>query len=95
MADVESLELQITSDAKDAKDSLDALIDTLNQLKQVTSGGAGLGNVTKDLGKIKNVNIGLSGDSKTGKSFTKMLSSAAKKITSLAVIGKSLETVKL
>ena len=93
MADVESLELQITGDAKDAKDSLDALIDTLNQLKQVTSGGAGLGNVANALGKIKNVNIGLSGGSKTGKSFTKMLTSAAKKITSFAAIGKSLETV--
>ena len=38
MADVESLELQITSDAKGAKDALDALIDTLDTLKTKTSG---------------------------------------------------------
>lgn len=87
MADVESLELQITASAKDAKDSLDALIDTLNKLEEATSGGAGLANVTKELGKMKNVSIGISSaNTKTGKSFGDIIKKAAK----VAVVFKGL-----
>ena len=52
MADIESLELQITSDAKGAKDGLDALITTLDTLKTKTNGGCGLSAIAKPLGKI-------------------------------------------
>ena len=94
MADVESLELQITADAKDAKNSLDALIDTLNVLKQATSGGAGLSNVTKELDKLKNVKIGISAaDSKNTKSLTKTLSNAVKSIAKFNVIRKSIASL--
>ena len=52
MADIESLELQITSDAKGAKAGLDALITTLDTLKTKTAGGCGLGAIAKPLGSI-------------------------------------------
>ena len=54
MADVEldSLELQITSNAKSAQDGLDALIGTLDTLKQKTKGGVGLTAVAKQVGKV-------------------------------------------
>lgn len=93
MADVESLELQITADAEDAKKSLDALIDTLNTLKQVTTGGAGLGKVSKELGKIKDVNIGLSAaNTKTGKSFGQMVTKALKGVVSFEAIRRNLKS---
>ena len=53
MADVESLELQITGNAKSAKASIDALIDTLDRLKTATSGGCGLGSVATGLEKVE------------------------------------------
>lgn len=52
MADVESLELKIVSDAKDAERGLDALIDTLGRLKTATAGGCGLSSIATPLGKI-------------------------------------------
>ena len=52
MADIESLELQITSDAKDAKAGLDALITTLDTLKTKTQGGCGLTTVANQVSKM-------------------------------------------
>ena len=52
MADIESLELQITSDAKGAKDGLDALITTLDTLKLKTNGGVGLTSVANQVSKM-------------------------------------------
>ena len=52
MADVESLELKITSSARDAERGLDALIDTLDRLRTVTQGGFGLSNLSSSLEKI-------------------------------------------
>lgn len=54
MADVEldSLELQITSDAKNAQAGLDALIGTLDRLKQKTKGGVGLTAVANQVGRL-------------------------------------------
>lgn len=52
MADIESLELQITSNAKGAKDGLDALIGTLDRLKVTTKGGLGLSSVANQVGKL-------------------------------------------
>ena len=54
MADIESLELQITSDAKGAKDGLDALITTLDTLKLKTKGGVGLTSVANQVSKMAN-----------------------------------------
>lgn len=78
MADIESLELQITGNAKSAMKSIDALCKTLDKLKTATAGACGLGKVTDEMSKlsgemskIKNINIGLSSaNAKSGKSFT-------------------------
>ena len=52
MAEIESLELQITSDSKSAKDGLDALITTLDTLKIKTKGGCGLTTVANQVSKM-------------------------------------------
>ncbi len=54
MADIEldSLELQITSDAKNAQSGLDALIGTLDTLKLKTKGGVGLTAVANQVGRL-------------------------------------------
>ena len=94
MADVESLELQITGNVRSAKKSIDDLITTLDRLKQATSGGAGLGNVTKELEKFKNVNIGLSSvNTKTGKSFGQVVKNALKSTISFEAIRRSLGSI--
>ena len=73
MADVESLKLQITGDAKGAKDSLDALIGTLDRLKNATKGGCGLSAVSDGLKKVdsdsKNVSAS---NAKSAKSFVNL-----------------------
>ena len=73
MADVESLELQITGDAKGAKKSLDALCDTLDRLKQATSGGCGLLSVAKGLQAVNSGGKSVSTtNAKSGKSFVNL-----------------------
>ena len=52
MADIESLELQITGDASKAKAGLDALIGTLDTLKNKVKGGAGLTSVANQVRKM-------------------------------------------
>ncbi len=52
MADIESLELRITSDSKDAKAGLDALITTLDTLKTKTKGGVGLTSVANQVSNL-------------------------------------------
>lgn len=75
--DVDSLTLQITSDAKSATKGLDALITTLDRLKKATSGGSGLGKVSTELTKIKSLSIGLSSaNGKSAKSFTTLATKA-------------------
>ena len=61
MADVESLELQITGDARSAEQSIDSLIDTLGRLKTAASGGSGLRAVANPLQKISNAVNTMSG----------------------------------
>ena len=93
-ADIESLELQITGNAQSAKKSIEDLITTLDRLKQATSSGAGLGNVTNELKKFKNVNIGLSSiNTKTGKSLGQMVKNALKSVISFESIRRSLSSV--
>ena len=73
MADVESLELQITGDATRAKKSLDDLIKTLDRLKTATKGGCGLGAVSKGLKDVQNNGKGVSAsNSKSAKSFVNL-----------------------
>ena len=73
MADIESLELQIKGNASGATRSVNTLIATLDKLEKATAGGCGLSAVTKEMGKFKNINIGLSSSTKNaGNSFGKM-----------------------
>ena len=81
MADVESLELQIKGNASGATKSINTLIKTLEKLEQATSGGAGLSTVANRLGKLKNLNIGLSSsNNSSAMSFGKL----ATKVTAAA-----------
>lgn len=61
MADIESLELQITSDASSAKAGLDALITTLDTLKTKTKGGVGLTSVANQVSKLATATGNLNG----------------------------------
>ena len=65
MAEIESLELQITSDSKAAKDGLDALIATLDKLKLTTKGGVGLTSVANQVSKMAGAASKLSGSEGT------------------------------
>ena len=86
--DVDSLTLQITADAQNATKGLDALINTLDRLKKATSGGCGLGKVSTEMTKLKNVNIGLSSaNSNSAKSFTNLATKALVTYHSLKKIG--------
>lgn len=73
MADIESLELQITGNVQKAQKSINSLIGTLDKLKQATAGGCGLGAVSKELGKMNNANI----------SFSSSTSNSAKSLATL------------
>lgn len=88
MADVESLELQITANARSAEKSIDALISTLDRLKQATAGGCGLGAVSKELGKISNTNIKFgSSTNNSAKSLATLGTRAAAAVYSLKKVG--------
>ena len=78
MADVESLELQVKGNASGATQSINNLIKTLDRLKTATAGGCGLSAVTNEMGKLKNVNIGLSS---SNKSSAKSFGTLATKVT--------------
>lgn len=91
MADVESLELQITGNAKSAKKSIDDLIRTLDKLEKATAGGCGLSAVTKEMDKLKNVNIGLSSsNNSSAKSFGNIAAKAAAAAITLKKVGKTI-----
>lgn len=81
MADVESLELQIKGNASGATRSINALIKTLDKLEQATAGGCGLGAVSKEMGKLQNISIGLSA---SNKSSSKSFANLATKVTAAA-----------
>lgn len=86
MADVESLELQITGNVKSAQKSLDALIETLGRLKKATAGGCGLNAVATGLSKVSSASAGVgSSNERTGKSFVKL---GVKLTTAYATISK-------
>lgn len=81
MADIESLELQITSDSKSAKDGLDALIGTLDALKLKTKGGLGLTTVANQVSKMAAAAGKLNG------SEGAKLESLARGLTALSTLG--------
>ena len=81
MADIESLELQITGDAGKAKAGLDALITTLETLKTKTNGGVGLTSVANQVSKLAEASNKLNG------SEGAKLESLAKGIQALSGLG--------
>jgi hypothetical protein len=90
MADVESLELQIKGNASGATRSINTLIKTLEKLEKATAGGCGLSAVTKEMGKLKNVNIGLSSSSNSSsKSFGNLATKVAAAGLALKKVGKT------
>ena len=86
MADVESLELQITGDVQKAKKSINSLIGTLDKLKKATSGGCGLGAVSKELGKFSNTSIKFS--SATGSSAKSLANLGTKAVAAVYSLKK-------
>ena len=82
MADVESLELKITSSAKDAERGLDALIGTLGRLRDVTKGGFGLTSIATSIEKI-----GKAANTLNGSTGAK-LSELASGLSALSGVGK-------
>ena len=81
MADIESLELRITSDSKAAKDGLDALIGTLDALKTKTLGGVGLTSIANQVSKMA-IAAGKLNGSEGAK-----LESLARGLTALSTLG--------
>ena len=83
-AELQSLELQITGDVQKAEKSINSLIGTLDKLKKATAGGCGLGAVTKELSKMKDVNIKFSSStSNSAKSLSALSTKAAAAVYSL------------
>lgn len=88
MADVESLELQITGDAKSAMDSIDKLIETLGKLKQATAGGCGLSAVADGMKKVSSSSSGVSSSTaKSAKSFANFGQSVSLAAAALRKVG--------
>ena len=88
-AELQSLELQITGNVKSAEKSINSLINTLDNLKQATSGGCGLGAVSKELGKIGNANISFSSSTaNSAKSLANLGTKAIAAVYSLKKVTK-------
>jgi phage-related protein len=89
MADVESLELQITGNARSAEQSIDSLISTLDRLNKATAGGCGLGAVANGMKNIGSASSGASSaNTKSAASFGKLATKVAVTYTALSKVGK-------
>jgi hypothetical protein len=88
MADVESLELQITGDARSAEQSINSLISTLERLNNATAGGCGLGAVANGMKNIGSASSGASSaNTKSGASFGKLAAKVAIAHRALSKVG--------
>ena len=88
MADIESLELQITGNVQQAQKSINSLITTLDKLKKATADGCGLGAVSKELGKIGNTNAKFSfSTNQSSKSLANLGTKAVAAVYSLKKVG--------
>ena len=89
MADIESLSLQIESNASKAKTGLDSLVQTLDKLKKATAGACGLHELNNALGNLPNTTSKMSGLSKALSTMAmdlgkvKFSSSISKQITAI------------
>ena len=98
MADIESLELQITGNVKDAQKSIDSLKSTLDKLRQATAGGCGLSAVADAAKKLTPLtNLKLTGLSKALSSLSdvKGLASSLTKLEKLPQIVDTLNGLDL
>ena len=90
-AELQTLELQITGNAQSAEKSINSLIQTLDRLKQATSGGCGLGAVSKEMGKIGNTTARFS--SSTHKSSKSLANLGVKAVTAVHSLKKVTDVV--
>ena len=89
MADIESLDLQITANVQKAQKNIDSLVRTLDKLKKATSNGCGLGAVSKELGKIGNSSTKFSfSTNQSSKSLVNLGAKALVAVHSLKKVGK-------
>ena len=99
MADIESLNLQIKSNASEAKTGLDSLVKTLDKLKKATAGACGLNELNNALGNLPNTTSKLTGLSKAVSSLAtdlgkvKFSSTVTKQITSIGTAITNLGSV--
>ena len=61
MADIDSLSIQISSDASSAVNGLETLSDTLGRLKDATKGGLGLSSIANQVGKLAEYSNNING----------------------------------
>lgn len=91
MADVESLELQITGDARSAEQSINSLIGTLDKLKKATAGGCGLGSVVSGMKQVGSASSGVSSaNTKSAASFAKLGTNITYAAIALRKVGSTL-----
>jgi hypothetical protein len=91
MADVESLELQITGDVQQAQKSIESLITTLNKLKKATADGCGLGAVSKEMNKMNGMNFKFS--SSTNNSTKSLVNFGAKALVAMHSLKKVTDVI--
>lgn len=91
MADVESLELQITGDARSAEQSINSLINTLDRLRAATAGGCGLSAVASGMGRVSTASSSTaSANARSSKSFAKLGASVAVAATAFKKVGNTI-----
>lgn len=87
-AELQSLELKVTSNAKSAKKGLDALVDTLEKVEKATAGGCGLGSVASGLDKVDKANSKVSASNRSSaSSFGKLATKVAAAAIALKKVG--------
>ena len=84
---IESLELEIKSNSKSAVDGIEALIQSLKKVKDVTKGGLGLSNVSKEMKKLSE------SGSKSSKSFTDFFHKIGSGFKVVEKIGSSIKSL--
>ena len=87
-AELQSLQLKVTSNAKSAKKGLDALVDTLEKVEKATAGGCGLGSVASGLEKVDKANTKVvRSNNSSSASFAKLATKVAAAAIALKKVG--------
>ena len=90
-AELESLKLKVTGDAKTATASLDALANTLEKIGKATAGGCGLGSVASGLEKVDKANSKVSASNRSSaSSFGKLAVKVGAAAVALKKVGSTI-----